>query len=441
MEVVNSSVQKRVLESRQAVRYANYKNSLYPFIKKSGRKGRLRGKSKDRAFLKIKCLIENGVTSTSGLAKRLGRSTRQVRRYLKEMAVRRMICLNGSTGRLVCKKTGNILKTREGFEANRTISKWVEDCIARKVKPSTIQAYTSAVRLMFRLVEVDPRKVVSSKISALKFWAKFMVEYTKKNPTRGNHRYRTGFKNFLASYDIAFAPRMGKTYGLSSLPDNYGRNVGVSFTPEMTEEISRMMLQEGDLKTYLWWRIGLRSGSRNKAISRMVWERIYLDEKNDESMSLRLEQHETKDPRGHWFLGENGEWKTKYVPLEIRDLLLKWRSHSDYGKFLWFEDSHSDEQNRRNAKRAAAEATARLKSYYERVKGRIDPHTREYMLKRPTHIMRHTLVQQMKNADLTDKEIADMFGWRTPSIIGGWYAKMSERKRKELAARCSSVVF
>lgn len=434
--------QKRGPENQQSGKIGHYENLKYPFFKKSGHRTRLlSGKKKDRAFLEIKKLIDKDVTSTSELAARLGRSTRQISRYLKAMAAHGTITLDKNTGRLVKSAITDrsILKTK--FVENTVIAKWTDDCIARQVKPITIGHYVSSVRYMFNLIQANPIDVVSSKQSAIEFWTKFMVEYRKRNPTKGNQGYRTSFRNFLSSHEIIFAPKMGKVYGLSSAHDNYGSHAGVSFSPEITEEIGKMMLQNNDFRTYTWWRIGLRTGARNKAIAKMVWERIYLDDIDDDTASFRLEQHETKDPRGHWFLGENGEWKTKYVPLELKDLLLEWKTRSGHSKFVWFEDSNDDAQNKRNAQRAASMTTASLKSYYGRVADRIDPRTREYMFKRPTHVMRHTLAQQMKDAGLTNEDIAEMFGWRTPQIVGTWYTKISEKKRKELGMRCSKVIF
>ena len=84
----------------------------------------------------------------------------------------------------------------------------------------------------------------------------------------------------------------------------------------------------------------------------MSWEYIYFDETNDDGTeSFRLEQHETKDPRGQWFLEENGEWKTKYPPLDLKRILLDWKSRSPNSRFLWFEDNGSDILNRKSAER------------------------------------------------------------------------------------------
>lgn len=429
-------------ENQQQNEKGHYENFLkYPFFKKSGGKRWITRRRKDRAFLEVKKLIDSGVTSVNDLAALTGRERRQVRRYLEAMAARGMIRLDKNTGRLVHKPTINKFVLRTRFAQNPVIVKWVDDCIARQVKPSTIQRYVSSARYIFNLIETDPKDAVVSKNSAITLWTRFMVEYRKRNPTKGTQGYRTSYRNLLSSHEIVFAPRMGKVYGLSSSHDGFGLHAGVHFSSDIISEIGKLMLDAGDFRTYVWWRLGLRTGARSKAISRMVWERIYLDDFDSETGSFRLEQHETKDPRGSWFLGENGDWKVKYVPLEIRDLLLNWKSHEGHSRFVWFEDGNSDEQNRKNAKRADALTKKKFKSYYEKILEKLDPRTRDYVKKRPTHILRHTLAQHMKNAGLTDEEIAEMFGWRTPSIVGTWYTMIPEEKRKKIGKKCSDVIF
>lgn len=330
----------------------------------------------------------------------------------------------------------------KNFSKNPVIAKWMDDCIARDVSLGTRQQYIRNVWYMFCIVNRDPKIVISSKKAAIKFWTKFMVEYKRVKPQNGTHGYRVSYKNFLASYDIIFPTRMATMYGLSSAHDDLGKHAGVSFTPEMTEEIGNMILNDGDFRTYVYYRIVLRTAARNKAVSRMTWERIYLDEKNEDgSESFRLEQHETKDPRGDIFLGENGEWKEKFPPPEIKKLLLEWKLQSGNSRFLWFEDDKSDAQNRRNAERVAEKMAARLKYYYKKIADRVDPRTREYMLIRPVHILRHTCAQQLKNADFTSEDIAQMGGWRYSQTVELWYTKMSEKKRRQLGMRGSKVKF
>lgn len=355
-----------------------------------------------------------------------------------------MIQLDPETRMLVKKRMCDYeLFSKDEFVKIPEIEKWINDCIARDVQPSTISQYLKCVKSILTLTKTIPKDIIKSKKYAVEVWARFMVEFRKQNPARGTQYYRVSFKNFLASFEITFAPHMGKMYGLSSSHDKYGAYAGVSLSQELTKKIGKMILANNDLQLYLWWRIGLRTGARSKAISTMVWERIYFDEKNEDgSQSFKLEQHETKDARGHYHLGQNGEWKTKYPPLDLRQLLLKWKKNHDINsKFLWFQDSHTDAQNKRNAERVKERTVKKLRMYFEKIADQVDPLTREYMLKKPGHLMRHILAQQMKDAGMTNEEIADAFGWRTPEIVGTWYTKTSEKKKKELGLRCSKVIF
>jgi hypothetical protein len=427
--------QKRGPENQDKGKIGHFDFCKYPFFQTKERKIRLHGKrkTKEKFYLEIKDLIDKDVTSTTELASRLGKSTRQIRRYLIIMSQLHMIKLDAQTGRLVQKEVGIFSMSRHQFAKIPEITKWMDDCIVRQIKPTTMQKYLLSVRYMFRLVKGIPKNVVSSKESAIEFWTKFIVEYRKQNPAKGTQHHRVSFKNLLASFNILFPPHMGKVYGLSSAHDKYGVYAGVCFSGVITEEIGKMMLENGDIELYTWWRTGLRTGARNRAIAKMTWDHIYFDETNEDGTeSFRLEQHETKDPRGHWFLGENGDWKTKYPPLDLKRLLLEWKKKSPNSRFLWFEDGESDAYNSRNAKRKAMLMARKFRPYYEKIAHKVDPLTKEYMLKKPTHIMRHTLAQQMKEAGFTNEEIADSFGWRTSGIVGTWYTKTSEKKRKEL---------
>lgn len=410
------------------------------FVKKITRRQR----REERLFLKLKNMIDHETTSVTELSGKIGRSTRQTRRYIKKMASLGMVKLDPKTRMLVKTKEMNFDSiSKSNFAKIPEISKWIRDCISRDVSPYTISHYLNSVKFILCLTKAIPKNVIKSKKDAIETWVRFMVEFRKQNPTRGTQHYRVSFKNFLASFDITFAPRMGKIYGLSSSHDRYGAYAGVSLSQELTKSIGDMILANNDLKLYVWWRIGLRTGARSKAISTMIWERVYFDEKNEDgSESFKLEQHETKDARLHFHLGQNGEWKTKYPPLDLKRLLLKWKEKSDNSsRFLWFEDGFTDAQNKRNAARVKDEMTRKLRKYFEKIADKVDPLTREYMLKKPGHLMRHTLAQQMKDGGMTNEEIADAFGWRTPAIVGTWYCKTSEKKRKEIGMRCAKVIF
>ena len=199
------------------------------------------------------------------------------------MASRGMVKLNPET-RLLVKANVSSYESlpKNEFAKIPEIAKWMNDCIARDVKPATISQYVKCVKSILVLAKTTPKKVIKSKKDAIEIWTRFMVEFRRKNPTRGNQYYRVSFKNFLSSFDITFAPRMGKIYGLSSAHDKYGTYAGVSISPEITKKIGDMILEDDDLQLYTWWRVGLRTGARSKAISTMVWERVYFNEKNED---------------------------------------------------------------------------------------------------------------------------------------------------------------
>lgn len=416
--------------------------SRYSFS--SSRRVRFHGRrtEKEKLYFKIKDLINQGITSTSELALYLNKSTKQTRRYIKRMARLRMVKLDTHSGRLLKQGIDYRSISKNSFSKIPEISKWIDDCIARQIAPRTIQGYIQSLRYIMGTVRADPKNVIISKNAAIEYWTKFIISYKKKFPGKGTRNYRVSYRNFLASHGIIFPTRMGKVYGLSSAHDNFGGYAGVCFSAAVTEELGRLMIQTNDIELYTWFRIGLRTGARSRSIAKMSWDRIYFDETNDDGTeSFKLEQHETKDPHGHWFLGENGEWKTKYPPLDLKKVLLQWKDHSPKSNFLWFEDDILDIQNSKNATRVAMQMSIRLRKYYKKISHMVDARTREFMFKRPTHILRHTLAQQLKDAGLTSEEIAEGFGWKTSYIVSTWYAKTSEKKRKELGLRCSKVVF
>ena len=415
----------------------------YPFSKNTRRvKFHGRRTEKELLYFKIKDLINTGTTSTNELALQLGKSTKQTRRYLKAMARLRMIRLYAKSGRLIKEGINYRMLSKDAFSKIPEISKWIDDCIVRQIAPRTIQGYIQSVRYMFGVVRAKPVNVISSRNAAIEFWTKFIVSYKKQFPHKGTRNYRVSYRNFLASFDIVFPTRMGKIYGLSSAHDNFGGYAGVCFSSQVTEDLGQMMLTAGDVELYTWFRVGLRTGARSRAIAKMTWNRIYFDERNDDGTeSFKIEQHETKDPHGQWFLGENGEWKTKYPPLDLKKVLLEWKSRSKGSNFLWFEDGGSNIQNSKNASKTATQMSIRLREYYTKIVDKVDVKTGEFMFKRPMHMLRHTLAQQLKDAGLTSEEIADAFGWKTSNIVSTWYAKTSEKKRKEIGLRCSQVVF
>jgi hypothetical protein len=419
--------------------------SKYPFSQNPGYKITLHGKKvhKDKVYLHIKDLIDKETTNVTVLADKIGRTRKQTRRYIVDMARIGMIKLNPDTRKIVKENPSEYAwLLKNNFAKIPEISKWMDDCVARQVTPHTMYQYMTTVRYIFNKINASPKDAVSSKKSAIEIWTRFIVARRKEKPSAGTHAFRICYKNFIASHEIIFPPRMGKAYGLSSAHDNNAIYAGVSLSPDVISDIGKMILDDGDFALYVWWRIGLRTGGRKSAISTMTWNRVYFDEKNEDgSESFKLEQHETKDPRGHYHIGVNGEWKTKYPPLDLKQLLLEWKSKCGNPKFLWFVDNGSDYENRVRARKIGITMSKKLGTYYEKVEDRVDPLTYQYMRRMPSHLMRHILAQHMKEAGFTNEEIAESFGWRTSSIVGTWYTKTSEKKRKELGRRCSKVIF
>jgi DNA-binding transcriptional regulator YhcF (GntR family) len=126
----------------QKVNYMDFENGEL-VLKKQERRIRLHGvrRKKERAYLEIKELIDKDLTSTNELALRLSKSSRQIRRYLKNMALLGIVKLDKHTGRLVKKNINYRCITRDSFSKIPVIVKWQDDCIAREVKPKVMPSH------------------------------------------------------------------------------------------------------------------------------------------------------------------------------------------------------------------------------------------------------------------------------------------------------------
>lgn len=382
-------------------------------------------------------MITEGNIRTKDIAKTINRSIRQTRRYFVQMSKMNLITLT-DTARIAItqeqsKKYHYITISKDDFAKIPPIKKWINGCIARGISPETIGLYRASVKYIFSTIGAHPLDAISSRQRAIDFWIDFIADFKRNSPNKGTHNFRVSYKSFLASHGITFANNISKIYGLSSAHDRVAPYAGVHFTNNVTKEIGSLILADGDFALYVWFRVCLRTGARPSAVSTMVWDRIYWNHQGEDGQTyFKLDQHETKDKRSQFHLGMDGEWKTKYVPLEIKSLLLQWKELCPDKRFLWFKDGGSDTQNRRFALQIRTAMAKKLQMYYEKIKDMVDPLTKEYMMKKPHHVLRHTLVQQMKNADLSNDEIAECFGWRTPDIVGTWYSKTSEKKKQEL---------
>ncbi|MGY5149903.1 MAG: hypothetical protein ACW9W3_07550 [Candidatus Nitrosopumilus sp. bin_68KS] len=404
---------------------------------------KLRMHSKDdqlELMLHIRELISDGTIRTKDISEKINRSERQTRRYLVAMSQQKMISLTDS--KRLDKSQDQIKKhnfntiSRDSFVQIPEIKQWIDGCLARGLKFKTISRYISYAKFIFNFMSENPSNALTSKDMAIKFWVSFAADFRRHHPSKGTQCYRVTYKNLLAAHNIFFANRMGKIYGLSSSHDRFAPYAGVHFTSDITKKISDMILEDGNFALYVWWRIALRTGARSSAISTMTWDRVYLD-----SHPFKLEQHETKDPRGHIHLGQDGEWKQKYVPEDLRKILLQWKTISPNSCFFWFAEKTSHPSNQNEAHKIQLQMSQNLKKYYLKISHLVPPQTREYMMKRPDHMLRHTLVQQLKDSGFTNEEIADSFGWRSSDVVKNWYSKTSEKNLQDVARRAEKICF
>lgn len=296
-------------------------------------------------MFKIKELIDDGVIRTKDISEKINRSKRQTRRYLVQMSKYQMITLTDS--KRLEKSQDQIKKyhfnviSRDEFVQIPEIKQWIDGCLARGLKFQTISGYISFAKFIFNFMSENPSNVLTSKESTIKFWILFAADFRRHHPSKGTQCYRVTYKNLLAAHNIFFANRMGKIYGLSSTHDRFAPYAGVHFTSSVTKKISDLILNDGNFTLYVWWRLALRTGACSSAISTMTWERVYFN-----SELFKLEQHETKDPRGHIHMGEDGEWKQKYLPEDLRKILLQWKVISPDSGFLWFVDKIQIQQTK-----------------------------------------------------------------------------------------------
>lgn len=423
-------------------------------IKKRTR-GRVNGKkiSKPELYKKILEKIQEGYLTPLTIGAQIGKSKKQTRRYIDEMADLGMV--NLSADRMIEKTTAQAKREsyskleHDDFAQIPEIKKMIELGIAKGNKARTLYGYASNLKRIFNDTETHPSDVVGfgkTKEDAIEFSRQFFSAFKVENPTVGTHGYRIAYKVFLAAHGITFGHGEGKAYGLGSEHDKYGAYAGVHFTKEQTDAISKAILDAKDDEVYLWWRIGLRTGARSGAIASLVWEKIIFNFKDSAgNESFKLEVHETKDPKGHIHIGEDGEWKTKFPTLEVKQLLQKWReSHPEFARFVFFAERGSDVLNRQSIAKTHRVLARRLKTYYKSAAGvwdSLDQLTKDYCEIMPDHMMRHTFAQQCKNAGMTAEEIAEAGGWKTAGIVSTWYSKTSDAEKEKISSKAREIHF
>lgn len=317
---------------------------------------------------------------------------------------------------------------------------WMDECKSRGITAGTIQSYFNNVKRIFKVNPTNPKYVVASRANALEFWKNYLLKIREQTgKLKASQPDRVAFKNLIDSFGISFGHKMGAKHGLGSEHDSYKKYAGVNivkFIPRLSED----MLANKEFDTYLWFRLGLRTGARSSAIASMTWDRIYFDNKDAAGNPLfKLEQHETKDKQGHYHLGINGDWKVKFPNGEIKELLLEWKAaHPEFRRFVFFEDAGQDTLNKAKARCIHQKYATRLATYYKSILDELDPLTKEYLLKRPDHMMRHNFAQMCKDAGMTDEEISIAGGWRGTQTIG-WYSAIAAEKQQAIHQKAAEM--
>ena len=372
------------------------------------------------------------------LSKKIGKGVKQTKRYLIQMQFLNLIELDPVTNRLIKSKIQENIEINERlFELDEfrkipEITKFIEKSIKRGCKPKTILGYTSSLKIIFQMMKTHPSSALTSKSAYEEFFENYVIvakeRYTHLKDAPHNHRvaYRV-FGDTVAGY--SYGHGMAKGFGFGSHHASFQKYAGSHILLDVCQDLQKMMLADKEFLVYTWFSTGIMTGGRTSAVATMIWEKIIMDIEN-----FSLDQFETKDDSaGHQHLGEFGEWKHKFPPKELYNILLKWRNENPkFSKFLWFEDSGNDKQNIRNSQRCREYVIPKLKEYLHRVEDRLDSLTKEYVFVagESGHLNRHTFAQLLKNAGATDDQIAFQGGWKSKQTIG-WYCSISQDEKQK----------
>ncbi len=309
------------------------------------------------------------------------------------------------------------------FLQNPTIKEWYEKT-SPNVKPDTLDNYVSSLKAVFKEMPENPKAIVASRSNALQYWQNFRTQWKQKTgKSNVSHGLRGAFRSFLSAYEISFANKEGKKYGLGSEHDSFKKYAGVSIV-KFIPKLKQLMIDNKDAQSLLWFDIGLRTSARGGSIATMSWDRIYFDFKEDDGAdSFKIEIHEIKVPKDHYHLGQNGLWFDYYPNLELKQLFKDWKSaHPEFRRFVWFEDTGTDSQNVVRAEGIHKIMAKKLGEYYKQIENEFDPLLAEFIKKRPNHIMPHTFAQILKDKGWSDEKIASAGHW-TDSQSVSWYCK------------------
>lgn len=384
-------------------------------------------------------LIHNeGITGTKALSQRIGKKERQTKRILDQMAFLGKIELDANN-RLVktvkqvdAEFQEKMFTSTSKFKNIPEIKKFNEKAIQRGVKKATLQQYNSSLKIIFKTMKTNPASVIVSKSSAEEFFMNYTVEAKKLYPQYKDapQSHRTAYRIFLDSVaGISYGHGMAKGVGFGSHHASFQKYAGAHIPLDVCDDLQKMMLADNEIRVYTWFTTGIMTAGRSGAIASMTWDKInlFLDD-------FRLDQFETKDDSaGHVHLGEFGEWKHKFPPKELYQILLNWKkANPQFEKFVWFEDAGNDVSNRSRAKKVRQDVIPKLREYLHKVEDRLDSLTKEYIFKakKSGHVNRHTFAQLMRNAGASDDEIAFAGGWKSKQTIS-WYSSVSEEEKQK----------
>jgi len=409
---------------------------------RTGRAIRLHGKKVSWSELcnYILDLIENEkITGTDALSKQLGKTPKQTRRYLLKMAQDGKITLDADTGRLEkTQKAVNHEKferlQKSDFGKIREIGRWFGNLTC---KPAVAANYQYSLKRIFDKIMVNPSAALASKQAFIETWKTFK-DFNDADMGVGHDQcYRIAFRSLGDEFDYHINLALGKKIGLTSKHDSYKKYAGAALSTTLTKIIGKEMLENGDFEVYTWFRIGCRTGGRTGAIASMTWDKIVFDEENFE-----VAQHETKDPRGDEWIGEDGEWQRKLPAIDLLHVLKHWKNldESPNSKFVWFEDKGSDIANRKAILKIRSRVIKTLRRYLEQHYDEMDLLTREYAQIEPGHLLRHTFAQLLRDEGATSEQIRVAGCWKSAEIIS-WYTAASKSEKdviKRIGAKVDS---
>jgi hypothetical protein len=362
------------------------------------------------------------------------------------MAELNLVTLDASSGSVVKTTMQEEAEKMESlnmddFLKHETIAFWIHE-IENTIKITTLIGYKNNIKRVFKEMPMNPKWVTASKKNAKEYWHNYVTYYrTKTGKKQPSGPVRVAFKSLLSVYDISFAHKEGKKFNLGSEHDSYKKYAGVSLV-KFVPKLKQMMIENKDYESLLWFMTGLRTSARGGALATMSWDRIYFDNLDTDGQPFfKIEIHETKVPKGHYHLAEDGNWFDYYPNDELKQYFQEWKkTHPLFRRFVWFEDTGSDVGNRKKAVLQHARMAKTLATYYKQIESEFDPLLAEYVKKRPDHVMCHTFAQMCKNDGMSNEEIKESGHWTDEQSVS-WYCATEESKIKSIKRRSSELNF